>query len=108
MQAAIDRIKMSTALKVMLAFSEPFWPDGFFDVVCTGGGCFRILFRQNLSISHCYILVIRMQPCSARPQGSTKYPKISSKYDVSGLHWDCLLILLCLMSTLSGKADGAN
>ena len=35
-QAAIARLRMSTAVKVLLAFSEPFWPQGFFDVVCTG------------------------------------------------------------------------
>ena len=27
---------MSTAMKVLLAFSEPFWPQDLFDVVCTG------------------------------------------------------------------------
>ena len=43
MQAAIERIKMSTAIKVLLAFSEPFWPDGFFDVVCTGKFCPGVL-----------------------------------------------------------------
>ncbi len=37
-QAAIARLKMSTAMKVLLAFSEPFWPPDFFDVVCTGAG----------------------------------------------------------------------
>ncbi|EIE19221.1 amine oxidase [Coccomyxa subellipsoidea C-169] len=33
--AAISRIKMSNAVKVIFAFSWPFWPTGFFDVVCT-------------------------------------------------------------------------
>ena len=36
LQAAISRLKMSTAMKILLAFTEPFWPRGFFDVVCTG------------------------------------------------------------------------
>ncbi|KAK9804891.1 hypothetical protein WJX72_010512 [[Myrmecia] bisecta] len=33
--AAIQRVKISNAVKVILAFSRPFWPAGFFDVVCT-------------------------------------------------------------------------
>ncbi|CAK0783395.1 hypothetical protein CVIRNUC_006594 [Coccomyxa viridis] len=32
---AIARIRMSNAVKVILAFSRPFWPAHFFDVVCT-------------------------------------------------------------------------
>eukprot|EP00891_Asterochloris_glomerata_P008389 jgi/Astpho2/8389/e_gw1.00122.39.1_t len=33
--AALDRVKMSNAIKVILVFSKPFWPPDFFDVVCT-------------------------------------------------------------------------
>ncbi|KAL3134987.1 hypothetical protein ABBQ32_007941 [Trebouxia sp. C0010 RCD-2024] len=34
-QQAIQRVKMSNAIKVIMMFAQPFWPDGFFDVVCT-------------------------------------------------------------------------
>ncbi|CAL8464484.1 g4019 [Coccomyxa elongata] len=34
-RGAISRVKMSNAMKVILAFSRPFWPADFFDVVCT-------------------------------------------------------------------------
>ncbi|KAK9856419.1 hypothetical protein WJX84_007168 [Apatococcus fuscideae] len=35
--AAMGRVKVSNAIKVILAFSQPFWPEDFFDVVCPGG-----------------------------------------------------------------------
>ncbi|DBA73197.1 TPA: hypothetical protein ACH3X1_011273 [Trebouxia sp. C0004] len=34
-QQAIQRVKMSNAIKVIMMFAQPFWPEGFFDVVCT-------------------------------------------------------------------------
>lgn len=36
MQLAMRRVQMCNAVKVLLAFSKPFWPDSFFDVICTG------------------------------------------------------------------------
>ncbi|KAK9867463.1 hypothetical protein WJX84_001341 [Apatococcus fuscideae] len=35
--AAQQRVKVSNAIKVILAFSRPFWPKDFFDVVCPRG-----------------------------------------------------------------------
>lgn len=35
-QLAMGRVKMSNAVKVLLAFSKPFWPAEFFDIICTG------------------------------------------------------------------------
>ena len=37
-QMATKRVHMFNAVKVLMAFSKPFWPDGFFDAVCTGEG----------------------------------------------------------------------
>lgn len=34
-QQAIQRVKMSNAIKVVMMFAHPFWPADFFDVVCT-------------------------------------------------------------------------
>jgi len=33
---AIQRIKIGHAVKLIMAFSEPFWPTGMYDVVCPG------------------------------------------------------------------------
>ncbi|KAK9802009.1 hypothetical protein WJX73_010413 [Symbiochloris irregularis] len=33
-RAALSRLKMSNAIKVILAFNGPFWPEELFDVVC--------------------------------------------------------------------------
>ena len=35
-QLATKRVHMFNAVKVLMAFSKPFWPDDFFDAVCTG------------------------------------------------------------------------
>ena len=36
--AAMERLLVGNAIKVILSFAEPFWPDDFFDAVCPG--CF--------------------------------------------------------------------
>lgn len=36
LQLAMKRVQMCNAVKVLLAFSKPFWPESFFDVICTG------------------------------------------------------------------------
>ena len=36
---ALQRVGMGNAIKVFLAFREPLWPQGFFDVICPGAFC---------------------------------------------------------------------
>jgi monoamine oxidase len=33
---AMQRVQMCNAIKVMCVFSKPFWPQDFFDIICTG------------------------------------------------------------------------
>ncbi len=35
-QMAMQRVQMCNAIKVMCVFSKPFWPQDFFDIICTG------------------------------------------------------------------------
>ena len=35
-QMAMQRVQMCNAIKVMCVFDQPFWPEDFFDIICTG------------------------------------------------------------------------
>ena len=35
-QMAMQRVQMCNAIKVLCVFSRPFWPEDFFDLICTG------------------------------------------------------------------------
>ena len=37
---------MSNAIKVLCVFSKPFWPEDFFDLICTGALPIRCCVRR--------------------------------------------------------------